>query len=335
MRSYSNRLIKSADLICSSAANVAKLATNPEKADLILYHGQGCPDGYASAFAAWLRRGDAATYIPMEHGPSMVIPDVAGKHVVVVDFSFSAAVTADLKSRAASFVVLDHHASAEKELKDLPEENKVFSMQQSGCTLSWDYFQQGQGHEEVPLFLRYLEDKDIWRWAFRDSEAFSAGFGTVKFEMNAFKDLLDKGEAGVDEIIERGRAILEYKNGVRDSHVKRALPCRLKAAPQFNGLIVNGSTIASEIGNAMCQQPGIQFGAIWNYDHAKKSIYVSLRSDSDEVDVSIIAKSFGGGGHKRAAGFNYSGASIEELLLPPRESADIVEEGNAKRTRTE
>lgn len=329
MRSYSNRLVKSAELICSSVSKVAQLKTNPDVADLILYHGQNCPDGFASAFAAWLRRGDSATYIPMQHGPSMVIPEVEGKHVVVLDFSFSASVTADLKARAASFVVLDHHASAEKELQDLPDENKVFSMQQSGCTLSWEYF-LGQGGQEVPLFFRYLEDKDIWRWAFKNSEEFSAGFGTIKFEMSAFKDLLDKGEAGVDEIIERGRAILEYKNSVRDSHVKRAIPCRLKAAPQFEGLIVNGSTIASEIGNAMCQQPGCQFGAIWNYEHSKKSIYVSLRSDSDEVDVSIIAKSFGGGGHKRAAGFSFAGASIEELLVPPRS-----EEDNAKRSRIE
>jgi hypothetical protein len=329
MRSYSTRLVKSADLLCSSVSKVAKLQTNPDLADLILYHGSGCPDGYASAFAAWLRRGDFATYIPMEHGPSLVIPEVTGKHVVVVDFSFSAAVTADLKSKAASFVVLDHHASAEKELIDLPEENKIFEMKQSGATLAWDYFHK----TEPPLFFRYLEDKDIWRWALCDSEAFSAGFGTIKFEMGAFKTLLDKSEAGVDEIIGRGRAILEYKNGVRDSHVKRAVPCRLKAAPQFDGLVVNGSTIASEIGNAMCQQPGIQFGAIWSYDHSKKSIYVSLRSDSDDVDVSIIAKSFGGGGHKRAAGFSYSGSSIEDLLLPPRESS--ADEVNAKRTRIE
>ncbi len=40
---------------------------------------------------------------------------------------------------------------------------------------------------------------------------------------------------------------------------------------------------------------GFQFnGRFWN---------VSLRSAKDEVDVSVIAKSRGGGGHKAAAGF--------------------------------
>jgi oligoribonuclease NrnB/cAMP/cGMP phosphodiesterase (DHH superfamily) len=195
-------------------------------------------------------------------------------------------------------------------------------------TLTWDFFHgRGSGTSfshsagpHPPLLFRYLEDKDIWRWALRDSEAFSAGFGTVKFEFAVFDALLARGEAGVDEIIERGRAILEYKNGVRDSHVKRAVACRLRAAPQFRALIVNGSTIASEVGHAMCEQPGVQVGVIWTYDHKTRSIYVSLRSDSDDVDVSAIAKGLGGGGHKRAAGFTYLGASIEDLLLPAEEA---------------
>jgi hypothetical protein len=31
----------------------------------------------------------------------------------------------------------------------------------SGCTISWDFF---HGDKEIPLLLRYLEDRDIWRW---------------------------------------------------------------------------------------------------------------------------------------------------------------------------
>lgn len=156
--------------------------------------------------------------------------------------------------------------------------------------------------------------QDIWRWAFRDSEAFTAAFGMIDQEFKTYDELLSKGESGVLDLIEKGKVILQHKNAVRDSHVKRGAPCVLKAAPQYKGLIVNGSTQASEIGNAMCQVPGVQFGCIWNYDHVKRSIYVSLRSDSDDVDVSAIAKSMGGGGHKRAAGFTFAGQNIEELL---------------------
>ena len=39
---------------------------------------------------------------------------------------------------------------------------------------------------------------------------------------------------------------------------------------------------------------------------------VSLRSSVDELDVSAIARHFGGGGHRQAAGFS-SDASIDEI----------------------
>lgn len=40
---------------------------------------------------------------------------------------------------------------------------------------------------------------------------------------------------------------------------------------------------------------------------------VSLRSKED-MDVSLIAKSFGGGGHKKASGFEYDEFKPEEII---------------------
>ena len=39
---------------------------------------------------------------------------------------------------------------------------------------------------------------------------------------------------------------------------------------------------------------------------------VSLRASIDELDVSVIARTFGGGGHRQAAGFS-SDLSVEEI----------------------
>ncbi len=62
------------------------------------------------------------------------------------------------------------------------------------------------------------------------------------------------------------------------------------------------------------------------YDHAKRHYYVSLRSDSDEVDVSVIAKSLGGGGHRRASGFTCE--RLEDVLV--YEDGTPVGQGKAK-----
>ena len=77
--------------------------------------------------------GGRARYLAADHGLKAPIGlDVRGEHVVVVDYSFPAAETARMIAEAASFVCIDHHASAEKELALVPDANKVFEMQQSG-----------------------------------------------------------------------------------------------------------------------------------------------------------------------------------------------------------
>jgi uncharacterized protein len=293
-----------------------RVSARPADADLVFYHGSGCPDGFAAAFAAWKARGDAAMYVPMSHGGAQPGPaDVAGRHVVVVDYCFPRAATEALAAAAASFVVLDHHASAARDLEGWDPSRAVFEMRQSGATLAWNYFHPGTA---VPRFLRYVEDKDIWRWALRDSEAFTAGYGTVEQTFAALDGLLRAGDGGVLDVIAAGRPIVEYKTRVRDSHVGRAVPAALKAAPHLRAYIVNATTLASEIGNGVClKYPDAAYAAVWSYDHDTRGVYVSLRSATDDVDVSVIAKAMGGGGHKRAAGFSARVGSIEDLLAPP------------------
>ena len=40
-------------------------------------------------------------------------------------------------------------------------------------------------------------------------------------------------------------------------------------------------------------------------------VRISLRSKSDDLDVSAVAQSFGGGGHARAAGIRLDGPLVE------------------------
>ena len=67
------------------------------------------------------------------------------------------------------------------------------------------------------------------------------------------------------------------------------------------GMSVNCTPqFASEAGDVLAQLSGT-FGMTWCVGE-KGQVFVSLRSIGD-YDVSVIAKAFGGGGHKNAAGF--------------------------------
>ena len=132
-------------------------------------------------------------------------------------------------------------------------------MRMSGATLSWSFFHPGR---PMPLFFRYLEDKDIWRWAFRGSKEFSAAYANVAATFEELDALRERGEAGVAALQAAGGSILAYQNEVCASHVKRAVACRLKVAPGFRGRLVNASTLASEIGNALCKEAPEETAAV-------------------------------------------------------------------------
>ena len=55
------------------------------KPDMCIYHGN-CQDGFGAAWAVWKRFGDAVEYVPGFYGQPA--PDVAGRSVVMVDFSY-------------------------------------------------------------------------------------------------------------------------------------------------------------------------------------------------------------------------------------------------------
>jgi len=58
---------------------------------------------------------------------------------------------------------------------------------------------------------------------------------------------------------------------------------------------------------------------IWYWDHEARETKVSLRAFHETVDVSEIAKRFGGGGHKKAAGFQLPvGQHVEDLFDKPK-----------------
>jgi len=58
---------------------------DPNSVDMVIYHGN-CSDGFGAAFSAWKLLGSRAEYIPGKFGTPP--PDVTGKKVVVLDFSY-------------------------------------------------------------------------------------------------------------------------------------------------------------------------------------------------------------------------------------------------------
>ena len=269
---------------------------------IIIYHGL-CSDGFTAAWVARKALGDDAEFVPASYGDDP--PDVSGKDVYILDFSYKRPVMLDLIGKAAKLVCLDHHRTAAEDLAPLcPAEgesfvdniNIIFDMSKSGAMLAWEYFFP---KKIVPKLVLYVQDRDLWKWELKASRRISAVVGSYPMEWDRWDFLAADIEnpVGFNSMAREGGAILRYQDRLIDSAVSHAREIVLAG---HRVLAVNTTVLASEIGNRLAE--GRPFGATWFATGEGKMIW-SLRSTEAGIDVSEVAKQYGGGGHRNAAGF--------------------------------
>ena len=305
-----------------AVAALARAALAPKDADMVIYH-RDCRDGLAAAWAVQHLHNSCrtesteegtklssgaihVTYVPMEHNGE--VPDVSGRNVLVLDFSFPLETHRMLVKQARTFVVLDHHKSAMENLRGEP--NCFFDMAYSGARLAWHY---AFGEQPAPRFIRLIEDRDIWRFAFGDaSRAYHLALAQLRPTFCTFTSHLD--ESTLDRAIELGGGALHLMNEQIRTCVKTVDRMKLFCGSLRVG-VVSTPLLVSEVGNAIASSAEFDMALIYTQSYERDRLRVALRSDSDEIDVSRIAAVYGGGGHVRAAGFTIDHGDIDKLLL--------------------
>jgi hypothetical protein len=255
----------------------------------VLYHAN-CPDGFGGAWSVWLAHGDAVTYCPVSHGepPPDLPPDAS---VLMVDIAFPRDVALALHDRVRELVILDHHKSAQEDLGDLPF--TTFDMDRSGAMMGWNYMHPG---EEPPPLIRYVQDRDLWRFTLPNSREVTAALGSYPMDFEAWRRL------DVDHLAREGTAILRFRDQTVQTIVGFA---RWGEIGGYRVPIVNATAHWSDVGHAMLEKyPEAPFVGAW-YEDAEETRRWSLRSRND-FDVSVVAKKLGGGGHPQASGFRES-----------------------------
>lgn len=254
---------------------------------ICIYHG-GCPDGFGAAYAVWLAIRDcrfhAGTY-------GVAPPDVTGKDVVMVDFSYKRPVLLEMAEKAKSILILDHHKTAEAELVDLPENVAArFDMSKSGAILAWEHYHS----VPAPPLLEHIQDRDLWRFELPGTREIGMALSSYPQDFDVWHDLTDQ----TDRLAEEGAAITRYFNARVEELSKNVTRATIGG---FDVPIVNAPWfMASELAGKLAE--GEPFAACW-YEAPHGRVY-SLRSRGEEgVDVSEVAAIFGGGGHRNAAGF--------------------------------
>jgi hypothetical protein len=290
---------------------------------VVLYH-HPCSDGMAAALAAYLKLGDSATYIGCTYKDRPEIPD--GALVYFVDYSWP---KADLEALAqrCHVVVIDHHHTAkadletienahwrshDKEFPDRPEGwtglEVYFDGNYSGAVLAWCFFHFS---EDVPKMYEFIQDRDLWRWELPGSKDFSYYLRAQELTLETYEAVwrISKNKDALNRMLDDGALLRNADENTVRALLNYAHPCKLG----YGVMAVNSIVLPSELGEALCDKyPDAPFGAVY-YRTEDGRIKWSLRSRGD-FDVSVIAKQYGGGGHKGAAGFYSTPALAAQLL---------------------
>jgi oligoribonuclease NrnB/cAMP/cGMP phosphodiesterase (DHH superfamily) len=269
---------------------------------ICIYHGN-CADGFGAAWVVRKALRDIEFHAGVYQNPP---PDVTGKQVILVDFSYKRAVMEQIRRQAVGRVlVLDHHKTAEAELVDLEGVETVFDMNRSGARIAWDYFFPGS---EPPQLLLHIEDRDLWRFNLPFTREIQANVFSYPYDFDAWDELMSRP---VEELITAGSAI-ERKH-FKDINELLGVVTR---PMRIGGFEINCAnlpyTLTSDAGHELAK--GKPFGACY-WDTPEGRVF-SLRSTDEGEDVSTIAKQYGGGGHRNASGFrvSYEQAKAFEVL---------------------
>lgn len=276
---------------------------------ICIYHGN-CAAGFGAAWVVRKALGSDIEFHAAKYGAPA--PDVAGKTVVIVDFSYPKEALAAMAEEAASVLVLDHHKTAQADLHDLPAAEQccyhpvelaegiqvLFDMNRSGAGIAWDYFFPGQPR---PALINHIEDRDLWLYKLDGTREIISGLFSYPHDFNVWDKLFEQDRRALRALRDDGHAI-DRKQRKDVAELVAATKRRLVIGG-FDVPVANlPFTFASDAGALMCS--GEPFAACY-WDTAEGRTF-SLRSSEHGEDVSAIAKQYGGGGHRNASGFKVS-----------------------------
>lgn len=197
-------------------------------------------------------------------------------------------------------VWIDHHKSTIEKYKEFENLPGIRDPNAPGaCTLTWNHFFDS---EKIPPIVYHIGDRDIWRYESIKTKPVCEYMFYVSINPNDWDIYINMED--IEEIYEKGKLLLN----ARLSNI------RATATRAYTNIFHGQKTVAINY-NDRISKPDMgeyllrkvkeaEVAFIYHYFKEKDKYFlqISLYSKGN-VDVSEIARKYGGGGHKGAAGF--------------------------------
>lgn len=275
----------------------------------IFYHSVDL-DGHCSGAAARIWHEDnniSFTMVPITHGEECNISFNKSDRIYSLDYVLPN--IEEYCDVVDEITVIDHHNTA-LYLKDHPQIKGIIDVNLAACELAWQWF-----FNNIPYGVQLLGIYDSWRN--EDEEYWNEFILPFQYAMRSFyTDPCDdeamkiwrkfyENRLDVDDIVTDGKAILRFTNTEAIKRMKRSFPFEMDGLRFIACVGAKGSRDFASVWNPD------KYDAMMTMTHMRDYWAVSIFTDKD-IDLSQVAKKRGGGGHKRAAGFQVN--NLESFL---------------------
>jgi oligoribonuclease NrnB/cAMP/cGMP phosphodiesterase (DHH superfamily) len=218
--------------------------------------------------------------------------------VYVLDYSLKSHEWEHVLKHGRNTIWIDHHISAIEKFKYL--DDKVDGIRQDGvaaCELAWRYFYP---NKYVPYSVQLLGDYDVFKHEYgNDTTWFQNGLKI--WDTHPCSAIWEKifSDDLTRDVIRDGQPITEY---VKKDYEKIVRSHYFEIDFEgLNALVCNSHARRSSLFDSIYDEskhdimiPFVSDGNVWIF---------SLYTTKDDIDCSKIAIKYGGGGHRKAAGF--------------------------------
>lgn len=231
--------------------------------------------------------------------------------VYLADFSFQGKGHMEkafekLKER---FVYIDHHKTAIDELGDLG----VRGLRMDGiaaCRLCWAYCHP---RAEEPEAVRLIGMYDVWELTPK-VETFQLGVSILDLDPTSenWKALFRSDKDLISDICKNGEIIQKHVIAENKKIAEKgAFETTLDGK---SAICINSIKSNSQVFDSVFDEKKHDIMVSFYKGSTENSWNVSLYSKKDGVDTSEISKKYGGGGHKKASGFQIDTMGLIKLL---------------------
>lgn len=269
-----------------------------------IYHNRDL-DGFTSGAIIKLKYPDA-TLIGHDYGLALEnVPP--GQPIIMADISLPMIAMVGLSELSGNQLTwIDHHISVIRDYEKFTSGGEIFCTAVldnsiAACEGVWTHLFPD---ESMPEAVRLLGEYDTWRnqneyrWE-NEILPFQFGIRMICNSAETFPVEVFENFELVEDIIEQGKIVLEYQRQVNKLQCKKA-----SFEMDFEGLkaiCLNGGEFNSDVFKSVYNEAAHDIMMMFQFNG--KFWTISLYTTKDEVDCSVIAKSRGGGGNKKAASF--------------------------------